>query len=139
MAPSSVTRAPESGDDLAEKLLRRNLDPILMRAGLQLAPVGGRHVPVDDSAIGLRDLAVRHARRLHGIIDINAANQQQRTQNHSDKRLHGIIPPLQTTTRMSRYGSAAKEHVFAGVNGALRWKEVVAVRLRWPSIAGFPH
>jgi hypothetical protein len=26
---------------------------------------------------------------------------------------------------MSRYGSAATERAFAGVNGALRWKEVV--------------
>jgi hypothetical protein len=60
-----------------------------MGAGLQLGPVGGCHVPVDDGAIGLRDLAVRDARRLHGIVDIDAANQQQRTQNHSDERLHG--------------------------------------------------
>src|ERR1043166_5355913 len=60
-----------------------------MGARLQRLPVGGRHIPVDDGAIGLGDLAVRDARRLHGIVDINAANQQQRTQNHSDKRLHG--------------------------------------------------
>src|SRR5882724_10561989 len=74
---------------LSPKLLRRNPDPVLMGARLQLIPVSGRHVPVDDGAVGLGDLAVRDARRLHGIVDINAANQQQRTQNHSDKRLHG--------------------------------------------------
>src|SRR5258705_10660683 len=73
---------------LSPKLLRRNLDPVLMGPRLQLVPVGGCDVPVDDGAIGLGDLAVRDARRLHGIVDINAANQQQRTQNHSDKRLH---------------------------------------------------
>src|SRR2546421_8922440 len=71
------------------KLLRGNLDPVLMGACLQLVPVRGRHVPVDDGAIGLRDLAGRDARRPHGIVEIDAANQQQRTQNHSDKRLHG--------------------------------------------------
>ena len=43
-----------------------------MGAILQLVPVGLRHVPVDDGAIGLRDLAVRDARRLHGIVDIDA-------------------------------------------------------------------
>src|SRR6478672_10442881 len=60
-----------------------------MGACLQLGPVRGRNVPVDDGAVGLGDLAVRDARRLHGIVDINAATQQQGTQNHSDKRLHG--------------------------------------------------
>src|SRR6185312_15585563 len=73
---------------MSSELLRRNLDPILVGAVLQLVPVGGRDVPVDDGSVGLGDLAVRDTRRLHGIIDIDAANQQQRTQDHSDKRLH---------------------------------------------------
>src|SRR5258705_5320524 len=63
-----------------------------MGARLQCLPVGGRDVPVDDRAVGLRHLAVGDARCLHGVVDIDAAHQKQYPQDHSDKRLHGTPP-----------------------------------------------
>src|SRR5215211_7461434 len=63
-----------------------------MRARLQRLPVAGHDIPVYERAVGLRHLAAGDARCLQGIVDIDAANQQQRSQDHSDKRLHATPP-----------------------------------------------
>src|SRR6185295_51965 len=75
-----------------------------MGTRLQRLPVGGSDVPIDDGAVGLRDLAIGDARRLHGIIDVDAAHQKQRAQYHSKESLHDILllPPI---TRQEANGS----------------------------------
>src|SRR3569623_938782 len=73
-------------------LLRRDPDPVLVRAIAQQVPIGLRDIPVHDGTIAGRALAVGARRRLHGIIDIHAASEQQCAQDHSEKSLHGEPP-----------------------------------------------
>src|SRR6185437_2078532 len=84
------------------KLSRRDPDPIVVSAGLQRAPVGGRDVPVHDGTIGPCNLTVGDTRSLHGVIDVDAAYQKQRAQDHSDKRLHDE-PPVTAINAAIRY------------------------------------
>src|SRR4029453_5517208 len=82
-------------------LLRRDLDPLLMGARLQRLPAGGRNIPVDDGAVGRGRLAAGNARCLRGIIDVDAAHQQQCTQDHSEKNPHDTPPVADITWRRS--------------------------------------
>ena len=76
------------------RLFRRQLDPVVMGAGLQRVPVGGRDVPVDDGPAARRTLAAGDGRGRLRIIDIDARDQQQRPQDHSQENAHRIPPVM---------------------------------------------
>src|SRR5258707_742768 len=65
-----------------------------MGATLQGIPVACRDVPVDDGAIGLRYLTVGNRRCLHRVVHVDARDQHERPQNHSQKNPHGKPPVI---------------------------------------------
>src|SRR5580765_6936286 len=73
-------------------LFRGDLHPFLMGAVLQRLQIGRRNVPVDDGSIGRGGLAAGDTRRLHGIMNVDAADQEQGAQNHPEKGLHDTPP-----------------------------------------------
>src|SRR3569623_812110 len=102
-APPRIATAPYDPRALCA-LFGRNPDPVLVRTIPQRVEIGLGDVPIDDGAIAGCDIAVGDRRRLHGVIEIDAAAEQQRAQNHPEKRLHGE-PPVSAITRITSASS----------------------------------